>query len=170
MKPEDLQEIAKQLIRYAPAKPKLGMDRLLKIELFRNNFSKSTIYNMCIGTRRLIKDGHRIKSMPKELTEEILRQIDKPAQPQQPEPAMAVPMTPYEKFTKLKADIDKTNEFIEKQIADLEQAKADYAKSCDDKIFYWRQQHRIVAFEYTELEREILKQGTYDLLKFINEK
>lgn len=170
MKPEDLQEIAKQLIRYAPAKPKLGMDRLLKIELFRNNFSKSTIYNMCIGTRRLIKDGHRIKSMPKELTEEILRQIDKPAEPQQAEPAMAIPQTPYEKYTKLITDYKKVGDFIQERIEEIKKSKEEYMEACDEKITYWEYQAGSLANEYRKLSEEILKQGTYDLFKFINEK
>jgi len=80
---DDLVCVAKYLIRYAGAMPGQALKRLMDIELFRNNYSKCTIYNLCRGTRRLLKDGHKIETMPIELSNIILELATKAETPEQ---------------------------------------------------------------------------------------
>ena len=53
--------IAKYLYKYATCKPSIAVKQLLNIDIFRNNYSKSTIYNLLIGARRTLKDGKKNK-------------------------------------------------------------------------------------------------------------
>lgn len=71
MNKEYLPIIAEYIYRYSPARPKLAMDRLMKVEVIRNNLSKTTVYNMLIGVKRYLREGKINRGMSKELINEI---------------------------------------------------------------------------------------------------
>lgn len=168
MNEQDLQAIAEHIYRYAPCKPRLAMDRLMNIELIRNTYTKGTLFNMLQGTRRILKDGKIKSGMPKWLADRILTLAAKePAQ--QAEPTMdekPVRMTPQEQLIKLDTDMKKTEEYISSKIAETNTQIYKLQKIEN----YWQDQRRALEEEYKTLKSEILKQGTYDLLRFINEK
>ena len=58
---DDYTIIAKYLYRYSSCKPSIAIQRLLNIDIFRNNYTKTTIYNLLIGARRALKDGQKNK-------------------------------------------------------------------------------------------------------------
>lgn len=71
MNKEYLPIIAEYIYRYSPARPKLAMDRLMKVEVIRNNLSKTTVYNMLIGVKRYLREGKINRGISKELINEV---------------------------------------------------------------------------------------------------
>jgi SMC interacting uncharacterized protein involved in chromosome segregation len=71
MNKEYLPTIAEYIYRYSPARPKIAMDRLMKVEVIRNNLSKTTVYNMLIGVKRYLREGKINRGISKELINEI---------------------------------------------------------------------------------------------------
>ena len=167
MKQEDLPTLAEYLIRYATVRPKLAMDRLLKVELIRNNLSKTSLYNMIIGTRRLIKNGKINKGMPISLAKEIQRQLNNSTEQPKEQPIKEEKvLTPYEQYQQLMADFGEINNFIANRVQEI------YLQigELENEKEYWRIQMEEVEQQKKKLEQEILEHGCSEILKYIKEK
>lgn len=73
MSNDDKQTIAKLLVRYSSTRPKVALQRLMGVELIRNNMTKKSLYNMLLATKRILfKDGKRSSYMGKEWYKRVL--------------------------------------------------------------------------------------------------
>lgn len=157
----DLKEIAKHLARYATCKPKLAIDRLMKVELIRNNYTKATLYNLIVGTRRLKKDGHITRGMPKELAGYIQEIFN--AEPMGEQPiTQPKELTLEEQLAKLENNYNIQKDIYEKQIEEYNNS----IKTMEDKtseiknlldilngVYY--EQRRTLSYEY--MKNKIIK-------------
>ena len=115
----NLKEIAKHIARYATCKPKLAMDRLMRIELIRNNYSKTTLYNFVVGARRMKKDGYINKAMPKELAKEIQAYFDNPNSMADEPIVEPKELTLEEQLANMKTKYNQQVEYYDKQIQQI---------------------------------------------------
>lgn len=115
----NLKEVAKHIARYATCKPKLAIDRLMRIELIRNNYSKATLYNFIVGARRMKKDGYINKAMPKELAKEIQAYFDNPNSMADEPIVEQKELTLEEQLANMETKYNQQVEYYDKQIQQM---------------------------------------------------
>lgn len=158
----NLKEVAKHIARYATCKPKLAMDRLMRIELIRNNYSKTTLYNFVVGARRMKKDGYINKAMPKELAKEIQTYFDNPNSMAEEPIVEQKELTLEEQLAKLENNYDTQRGIYEKQIEEYDNSiqtmkdKREQIQNLLDilnGVYY--EQRRTLSYEY--MKNKIIK-------------
>lgn len=155
-KQEDLYLITEHLVRYAPAKPSIAIPRLLNIEIIRNTYTKSTLYNVFSGVRHTLKTGRRHKYISLAMFDIIMDNFYKENTDVNPKPtetveAKPVELKPEEIISQLKLSLQtiegnsiKEIISIDAQIAELGKKKEEIAAARDkiisetkQSISYW---------------------------------
>lgn len=68
---DDFLVFAKLCIENLDEKPSSFLKKAVKVDLLRNLFSKCVLYNYFLYSKRYLKDGYKVKAMPKQLCEAI---------------------------------------------------------------------------------------------------
>ena len=161
--PEDVMTIARYLVRYANCKPKLSMQRLMEVELIRNNYTKASVYNFCTGTRRLIKDGVVGSGMTGEMAEAVRKVLKE--QEAKNEPSQAQPVeSPTEVLVRLKKNFDKNCAKYAEIIAQLKDEKARKMIEYDDAIKLVEYQMDSLSGAFQKMSAEIMEVEARGLL------
>ena len=155
MNKEYLPIIAEYIYRYSPARPKIAMDRLMKVEVIRNNLSKTTVYNMLIGVKRYLREGKINRGISKELINEI----------QKLKETRGIPKEITEEITKeqpKELTIDEQIQHLNNQFEVAEQQLDTVIDCIDNKIEELQQQKKetehlkqILGIEYNQLYNQL---------------
>ena len=68
---DDFLVFAKLCFESLDEKPSIFLKKACKIDLLRNTFSKSILYNYFLYSKRYLKDGYKTKAMPQNLCNAI---------------------------------------------------------------------------------------------------
>lgn len=68
---DDFLVFAKFCIENLDNKPSAFLKKAYKVDLLRDKFSKSVLYNYFLYSKRYLKDGYKVKAMPQALCEVI---------------------------------------------------------------------------------------------------
>lgn len=68
---DDFLVFAKFCIENLDDKPTAFLKKVYKVDLLRDKFSKSVLYNYFLYSKRYLKDGYKVKAMPQALCEVI---------------------------------------------------------------------------------------------------
>lgn len=163
IKQEDLYLITEHLVRYAPAKPSIAIPRLLNIEVIRNTYTKSTLYNVFNGVRHTLKTGRKHKHISLAMFDIIMDNFYKESMGVNPEPtetveAKPVELKPEEIVSQLKLSLQVIEEAIEKDLRALEiqeemiKEKRDEIRAARDRIV--ADTHQSISYWTTEMYKQ----------------
>ena len=62
---DDYLVFVKLLFKNLEEKPSKFLKEAIKVDLLRNLFSKGILYNYFLYSKRYLKDGYKVKAMPK---------------------------------------------------------------------------------------------------------
>lgn len=162
--PEDVMTIARYLVRYAGCKPKIAMQRLMEVELIRNNYTKASVYNFCIGTRRLIKDGSFGSGMTKEMADAVRKVLNEQTAAKN-EPVQAEPQeSPTEVLVRLKKNYDETYAKYDDIVAKLQDEKDAKIAEYDNAMQLVRQQQQALGMAFQKMCSELMEVEARGLL------
>lgn len=162
--PEDIMTMARYLVRYANCKPKIAMQRLMEVELIRNNYKKASVYNFCTGTRRLIKDGVVGSGMTEEMADAVRKVLNEQAAAKN-EPSQALPQeSPTEVLVRLKKNYDETYAKYDDIVAKLQDEKDAKMEEYDNAIHLVRQQQQALGMAFQKMCSELMEVEARGLL------
>ena len=170
VKQDDLYVILQWIYKYRDCKPSLAMEKLQKIDVVRDNYSKNSLYNLFHCCKTYLKTG-KARKLLSEKHIEILEQLKKQYEDGKPvytEPVKSkvqevVKLTPEQELQKLKDQYNKlmdlrenkTHEYHKKQ----EQLKKEFDLFMDTSGDMLDEMIRQVQFLEKEISRgQILKE------------
>lgn len=167
LKKEDYITIARYLYKYANCLPSIAMKRLLNVDIFRNNYTKSTIYNLLLGTRRTLKDGKRNKYFAQTIYNLILdikeNKISKELnEPNTDETTMdkqktieTQKLSIAEAIEEIKKQKEKLKENYEKIKEEKQKLKYFITEEADKKTEQINQELKILTIAYEKAEKDL---------------
>ena len=134
---DDLYVILSYIYKFKDCKPRLAMKKLLEIDVVKNNYTKTSLYNLFHCVKAYINDGN-IRKLLSKTKIEILNKIHQEHEQEKPvytenvsAPSEPLRITPEQELQKLKDQYEKLQEFRINKSHEYRQKQEELKKEFD---------------------------------------